>query len=44
MDYNQAGAQRSFDVIPDGTIVVVQMNIRAGNVGEGGILKRSNNG
>ena len=44
MDFNQAGAQKSFDVIPDGTIVVVQMNIRPGNVGEGGLLKRSKNG
>jgi hypothetical protein len=44
MDYNQAGAQWSFDVIPDGTIVVAQMNLRAGDVGEGGLLKRSNNG
>jgi hypothetical protein len=44
MDYNSAGAQKSFDVIPDGTIVIVQMNIRRGNVGEGGLLKRSKNG
>ena len=44
MDYNSAGAQKSFDVIPDGTIVVVQMNIRRGNAGEGGLLKRSSNG
>ena len=44
MDYNSAGAQKSFDVIPDGTIVVVQMNIRRGNAGEGGLLKRSKNG
>ena len=44
MDYNSAGAQKSFDIIPDGTIVVVQMNIRPGNVGEGGLLKRSSNG
>jgi hypothetical protein len=44
MDYNSAGAQKSFDVIPDGTIVIVQMNIRPGNVGEGGLLKRSKNG
>jgi hypothetical protein len=43
MDYNSAGAQKSFDVIPEGTIVVVQMNIRPGNVGEGGLLKRSKN-
>jgi hypothetical protein len=44
MDYNQAGAQRSFEPITDGTIVVVQMNIRPGNVGEGGLLKRSAKG
>ena len=44
MDYNSVGAQKSFDVIPDGTIVVVQMNIRRGNAGEGGFLKRSKNG
>jgi len=44
MDYNSAGAQKSFDVIPDGTIVVVQMKIRPGNAGEGGLLKRSSNG
>ena len=44
MDYNSAGAQKSFDVIPDGTIVIVQMNIRPGNAGEGGLLKRSKNG
>jgi hypothetical protein len=44
MDYNTAGAQKSFDIIPDGTIAVVQMNIRPGNVGPGGILKRSKEG
>jgi hypothetical protein len=43
-DYNAAGAQRSFDVIPDGTIVVVQMNIRPGGAGEDGLLKRSKAG
>jgi hypothetical protein len=43
-DYNTAGGQRSFDVIPDGTIAVVQMNIRPGNAGEGGLLKRSKAG
>ena len=42
MDYNNAGAQ--WNLIPDGTIVVVQMNIRPGNVGEGGLLKRSRKG
>jgi hypothetical protein len=44
MDYNTAGAQRSFDVIPDGTIVVAQMNIRPGGAGEDGLLRRSKDG
>jgi hypothetical protein len=44
LDFNAAGAQRSFDVIPDGTIAVVQLKVRPGNVGEGGWLKRSKNG
>ncbi len=43
-DYNQAGEQRSFDVIPDRTIAIVQLNIRPGDAGEGGILKRSKTG
>ena len=42
VDYNSAGPQWS--LIPDGTIVVVQMNIRSGNAGEGGLLKRSKSG
>jgi hypothetical protein len=43
-DFNTAGEQRSFDTIPDGTIAVVQISIRPGNAGEGGLLKRSKNG
>jgi hypothetical protein len=43
-DYNTAGEQRSFDVVPDGTIAVVEMSIRPGNAGEGGFLKRTKNG
>ena len=43
-DFNTAGEQRSFDVIPDKTIAVVQLNIRPGDAGESGFLKRSNNG
>jgi hypothetical protein len=43
-DFNTAPEQRDFDVIPDGTIVVVQLNIRAGNAGEDGLFKRSKNG
>jgi hypothetical protein len=44
MDFNDAGAQRSFDVIPDGTIATVCMTIRAGNAGEGGWLRRAKDG
>jgi hypothetical protein len=40
-DYNTAGEQKSFDVIPKDTIAVIQMNVRPGNAGEGGIEKRS---
>jgi hypothetical protein len=43
-DFNTAGEQRSFDIIPDGTVAIVQMSIRPGNIGEGGLLKRSKNG
>jgi hypothetical protein len=43
-DFNEASAQRSFDVIPDGTIAVVQINVRPGNAGEGGLLKRTKTG
>jgi hypothetical protein len=42
-DYNQAGEQRSF-IIPDKTVAVVQLNIRDGNAGEGGIMTRSKDG
>jgi hypothetical protein len=44
VDFNNTGEQRSFDLIPDGEVVVVQMNIRAGNAGEGGLMRRSNDG
>jgi len=43
-DYNNAGEQRSFSVIPDGTIAVVQLKIRPGNAGENGLLKRTQKG
>jgi hypothetical protein len=43
-DFNTAGPQQSMDVIPDKTIAVVQLTIRPGNAGEGGILARSKNG
>jgi hypothetical protein len=43
-DFNSAGEQRSFDLVPDRTIAVVQLNIRSGDVGENGIMKRSKTG
>jgi hypothetical protein len=43
-DFNEAAEQRDLDVIPNGTIAVVQLNIRDGGAGEDGLLKRSANG
>jgi hypothetical protein len=43
-DFNTAGEQRSFDVVPERTVAVVQLNIRPGDAGENGILKRSKTG
>lgn len=43
-DFNTAGEQKTFDVIPDRTIVPVQLTVRPGNVGEGGWLTRSKDG
>jgi hypothetical protein len=43
-DYTAAPPPRDFDLIPSGTIASVQMRIRAGNVGEDGLLKRSAKG
>jgi hypothetical protein len=42
LDFNDAGPQRSFDTIPDGTIATVCMKIRPGNAGEGGRSKDGN--
>ena len=45
LDFNDAiGKQRSTDLIPNGTIAVVQIKIRRGNAGSDGMLKRSKNG
>jgi len=43
-DFNDADTQRSFDVIPDGTIATVRMTVRPGSAGEGGWLRRSKDG
>jgi hypothetical protein len=44
MDFNEAKPQRTFDVIPAGTIATLQLKVRPGNAGEGGWLRRSKNG
>jgi hypothetical protein len=44
LDFNTANEQRSGDLMPDGTIVPVQLMIRPGNAGEGGWLKPSSTG
>jgi hypothetical protein len=43
-DFNTAGPQRSFDVIPAGTIATLHLTVRPGNAGEGGWLRRSKDG
>jgi hypothetical protein len=40
-DFNTAGEQRSFDVIPANTICVLQLTIRQGGAGDDGWLKRA---
>jgi hypothetical protein len=41
---NDAGPQKSFDVIPAETICTLQLKVRAGGVGEDQWLRRSNDG
>ena len=43
-DYTDAPEQRGDEPIPDGTITTVQLIIRPGGAGEGGLLKRSKDG
>jgi hypothetical protein len=43
-DFNDDGEQRSFDVIPANTIVVLQMTIRPGGAGDNDWLKRAADG
>jgi hypothetical protein len=44
LDFNDAGPQKSFEVIPAGTICTLQMTVRPGGAGEDGWLKRSADG
>jgi hypothetical protein len=43
-DFNNDGEQRSFDVIPDNTIVTVQMILKPGGAGKDGWLTRAKSG
>jgi hypothetical protein len=44
MDFNTAGPQQSFELIPDGTVVMAHLTVRPGSSGQGGFLRRSKNG
>ena len=43
-DFNDAGEQRSIDVIPANTICTAQLTVRPGGAGDDGWLKRSKDG
>src|SRR6516225_942464 len=43
-DYSNAPDQRSDELIPAGTVATLQLHIRPGNAGEGGLLTRSKDG
>jgi hypothetical protein len=43
-DYSEAQSQREIDLIPHGTIAILQLTLRPGGVGEDGMLKRSQDG
>jgi hypothetical protein len=43
-DFNQADEQTSFDVIPVGTICALELAVRPGGAGDGGLLKTSKDG
>jgi hypothetical protein len=44
VDFNDAPPQRSFDVIPAGTVAELHVKVRPGNAGEDGWLRRSKDG
>jgi hypothetical protein len=43
-DYSSAPPPRDLELIPTGTVASVQLRIRPGGTGEGGLLKRSKDG
>ena len=44
INFNDAGPQRSFEVIPDRTVAPLCIKVRPGGAGEGGWLRRSKDG
>jgi hypothetical protein len=44
IDFNEAGAQREFDLIPADTIVPLAIKVRGGGAGADGALRRSKDG
>jgi hypothetical protein len=44
LDFNAAEPQREMGLIDEGTVAMVQINVRPGNAGDGGWLKRSKAG
>jgi hypothetical protein len=44
LDFNDAGNQRTFDVIPDNTLLPVQIAINHGNAGADGVLTLAGDG
>jgi hypothetical protein len=43
-DFNDAGEQRTFDLIPADTVATLHLTVRPGQAGEGGWLRRSKAG
>ena len=44
VDLNQAGPQKSFDVMPAGTVATLRLTVRPGQAGDGGWLRHSKDG
>jgi len=43
-DYSNAPPPRDIELIPDGTVTTINIHLRPGGAGEGGLLKRSKDG
>jgi hypothetical protein len=44
LNFNDAGPQRTFEVIPENTVATLQLKVRSGGAGPDGQLKRSKDG